>query len=164
MKDRLWFNQIWIALPRGFLAILASWSVFASILEPIPFVIACIAGLFLFGGSITKDFADKRADNIVGTKTLINHYGEQTAACIVLPFLFFPFLFIPLFINNGLFPDSFWFLTFLSIPALFIFQTMFTQQTKRYLLENTKPWLLMYVTYFIFAVSFSALTFIETFI
>jgi len=158
MKDRLWFNQLWIAIPRGFLAILASWSVFGSVLEPIPLITAMIAGLYLFGGSITKDFSDQQADNIVGTKTLINCYGVQKAGCMVLPFLFFPFIFIPIFINNGLLPLSFWSLTFLAIPSFLIFKIMVRQNRPVYLFENTKAWVLMYMTYFFFALLFSALT------
>jgi len=161
MKDRLWFNQLWIAIPRGFLAILASWSVFGTFLDPIPFIISCIAGVFLFGGSITKDFTDQKADEVVGTKTLINCYGEQKAAFIVLPFLFFPFLLIPIFINNGLLPGSFWFLTFLAIPSFLTFRTMVQRESTQCLLENTKAWFLMYMTYFFFAISFSALTIAE---
>jgi len=158
MKDRLWFNQLWIAIPRGFLAILASWIVFGSILEPIPLITALIAGLFLFGGSITKDFSDQKADDIVGTKTLINCYGVQKAACMVLPFLFFPFIFIPIFINNGLLPPSFWVLTFLAIPSFLIFKMMIHQSRPVCFFENTKAWVLMYLTYFVFALLFSALT------
>ena len=158
MKDRLWFNQLWIAIPRGFLAILASWAVFGSIIEPVPLVIACIAGLFLFGGSITKDFTDQKADHVVGSKTLINCYGVQKAACLVLPFLFFPFLFIPIFINNGMLPVSFWGLTFLAIPSFLIFRMMIKQQQSPCFFENTKAWVLMYLTYFSFAISFSVLT------
>ncbi|MBS3778205.1 MAG: UbiA prenyltransferase family protein, partial [Candidatus Thermoplasmatota archaeon] len=40
MKDKLFFNQLWIAIPRGFLGILASWCVFASIFQPVPLLIA----------------------------------------------------------------------------------------------------------------------------
>jgi 4-hydroxybenzoate polyprenyltransferase len=158
MKDRLWFNQLWIAVPRGFLAILASWVVFGSILEPIPLIIGCISGLFLFGGSITKDLTDQNADDMVGTKTLINCYGVQKAACMVLPFLFFPFLFIPIFINNGLLPVSFWGLTFLAIPSFLTFRMMIRHHQSNCFFENTKAWVLMYLTYFCFAISFSALT------
>ena len=158
MKDRLWFNQVWIGIPRGFLGILGSWSVFSSIFDPIPFIIACIAGLFLFGGSITKDISDKDADKVVGTQTLVIRYGEKKAACIVLPFLFFPFILIPVFINLGFLPVNFWFLTFLAIPAFFVFKSMIGIQSKRFHLENTVAWSFMYITYFIFALTFSLLT------
>ena len=39
VKDILFLNQIWIGLPRGFLGILASWSVFGNALEPLPLTI-----------------------------------------------------------------------------------------------------------------------------
>ena len=157
MKDVLWLNQLWIAIPRGFLGILASWSVFNSILDPLPLIIATIAGLFLFGGSITKDVADCQADLAVGTKTLVNIYGEKTAAFIILPFLFFPFLIIPISINLGLIPIYFWLLTFLSIPGFFIFKAMIKDTTSS-ILENTSAWSCMYITYLLFALSFSLIT------
>ena len=161
MKDKLWFNQLWIAVPRGFLGILASWSVYGSIFDPLPIVIATIAGLFLFGGSITKDVADKKADIEVGTKTLVNIYGEQKAAIMVLPFLFFPFLLIPITINLGFIPSYFWCLTFLSIPGFFIFKSMVKNDISQTIFENTTAWTYMYATYLVFAISFSVITVIS---
>lgn len=162
MKDILWFNQLWIAIPRGFLGILASWSVYGAIYDPLPLIIAIIAGLFLFGGSITKDIADKQADIEVGTKTLVNIYGEQKAAFIVLPFLFFPFLLIPISINLGFIPIYFWLLTFLSIPGFYIFKVMVKDTIGHSIFENTTAWTCMYVTYLVFAISFSIITIMGT--
>jgi 4-hydroxybenzoate polyprenyltransferase len=158
LKDKLWFNQLWIAIPRGILGILASWSVFGSVFEPLPLIIAFIAGLFLFGGSITKDISDKDADKLVGTKTLINIYGMNKAALFSLPFLFFPFLLIPLFINLGVIQYQFWLLTLLAIPGWYIFVLMVRNQKQIHLFENTTPWMLMYLTYFLFASTFSIIT------
>jgi 4-hydroxybenzoate polyprenyltransferase len=162
MKDKLWLNQLWIAIPRGFLGILASWSVYGSIFDPLPLVIACIAGLFLFGGSITKDVADKNADRLVGTRTLVNIYGEEKAAFMVLPFLFFPFLLIPITINLGFIPSYFWCLTFLSIPGFIIFKSMINKKVSQTIFENTTAWTCMYTTYLIFAISFSVITVLGT--
>jgi len=158
MKDRLWWNQIWIALPRGLLGILASWSVFGTVSQPLPIVIATIAFLFLFGGSITKDVSDKDADLAYGTKTLVNTYGEKKAALIALPFLFFPFLLLPFCINMGLVDSSFWFLTFLAIPGFYVFILMYTGDTSNNVFENTGAWSAMYLTYFMFSSCFALIT------
>ncbi|MFO8078234.1 MAG: UbiA family prenyltransferase [Thermoplasmatota archaeon] len=158
MKDKLVFNQLWIAIPRGFLGILASWSVFGSVLNPLPLIIAAVAALFLFGGCITKDITDCNADKQCGTKTLVNRYGIEKAAFLSLPFLFFPFLLIPLAINFGFLKPVFWFLTFLAIPGIYIFKLMIVKQKPSRFFENTQAWSLMYLTYFIFASSFSMLT------
>jgi len=114
--------------------------------------------LFLIGGSITKDIIDKEADKINGTHTLINTYGTKKAAIISFPFLFFPFIIIPILINNGIFESYYWFLTIFSIPGYLIFYLMVRDNSKKKFLENTSAWSLMYITYFLFALSFSILT------
>lgn len=162
MKDKLFFNQVWIALPRGFLGILASWSVFSSVLQPIVLIIAIIAALFLFGGSITKDIADSNADWSTGTKTLVNTYGVKKAAVFSFPFMFFPFLLVPLAIGAGLLPDTCWTLTFLAIPGFYIFTLLVNPQKKHRFFENTSAWAVMYATYFIYALMFSSLSVIAS--
>jgi len=77
---------------------------------------------------------------------------------MVLPFLFFPFLYIPILIDIGILQSYLWMLTFLCIPAYFIFHLMVKDSKKGGYLENTSSWTLMYVTYFVFAFSFSILT------
>lgn len=164
MKDKLVFNQVWIAIPRGFLGILASWSVFGSVTHPLPMVIASISALFLFGGSITKDITDCNADRECGTKTLVNSFGVKKAACMSFPFLFFPFLLIPIAINLGFLNPVFWVLTFLAIPGIYIFKLMIDKQMPSKFFENTQAWSLMYLTYFIFASCFSVTTILSTLI
>ena len=160
MKDKLFFNQLWIAIPRGFLGILASWSVFGSIFQPVALLIAVIAALFLFGGSITKDITDSSADKKTGTKTLVNTYGVRKAAVMSFPFLFFPFLLIPAAINTGILQDEYWALTFLAIPGFYIFTLLVNNQKPSRFFENTSAWALMYATYFIYAIMFSILSLI----
>lgn len=158
MKDKLIFNQLWIAIPRGLLGILASWSVFGSVFHSLPLIIAFIATLFLFGGCITKDITDCNADKQAGTQTLVNVCGVKKAAVLSLPFLFFPFLLIPLTINLDILQSEFWLLTFLAIPGFYIFKSMVDNQNPSDLFENARSWSVMYLTYFGFASSFSLLT------
>ena len=160
MKDRLFFNQVWIALSRGFLGILASWSVFGSVFQPEALIIAVVASLFLFGGSITKDITDSFADKKTGTNTLVNTYGVRKAALISFPFLFFPFLLIPAAIDAGFLHDAYWALTFLAIPGFYIFKLMMNDQQPSRFFENTSAWAVMYATYFIYAILFSLLSLI----
>ena len=160
MKDRLFFNQLWIALSRGFLGILASWSVFGSVFQPVAVIIAGVASLFLFGGSITKDITDSIADKKTGTNTLVNTYGVRKAALLSFPFLFFPFLLIPAAIDAGFLHDAYWALTFLAIPGFYIFKLMMNDQEPSRFFENTSAWAVMYATYFIYAMMFSLLSLI----
>ena len=158
LKDVLFINQIWIAIPRGLFGILASWSVFGSPFQPLPLVIGLIAMCFLIGGSITKDIVDNDADKKTGTKTLVNTFGVKKAAIISLPFMVFPFVYIPILINSGILDSYFWILSFFAIPAFLIFILMVKENRIGRLLENTPSWTLMYVTYFVFAFGFSILT------
>ncbi len=157
-KDLLFVNQLWIAIPRGLLGILASWSVFGSPINPLPLVIGLIAMCFLVGGSITKDIVDNDADKKTGTRTLVNTFGVKKAATLSLPFMVFPFVYIPMLIHSGILESYLWILTFLAIPAFLIFYLMIKENRKDGLLENTPSWTLMYVTYFVFAFGFSVLT------
>ncbi len=160
MKDRLFFNQLWIALSRGFLGILASWSVFGSVFQPVALIVALVASLFLFGGSITKDITDSIADKKTGTNTLVNTYGVRKAALLSFPFMFFPFLLIPAAIDAGYLNEAYWALTFLAIPGFYIFKLMMEDQKPSRFFENTSAWAVMYATYFIYAMMFSLLSLI----
>ena len=158
LKDYLFLNQLWIGVPRGLLGVLASWSVFGNVLNPLPLTIGLIAMFFLIGGSITKDIIDSEADKKTGTRTLINTYGVKNAAFLSLPFIFFPFAYIPILVSIGILPSYLWLLTFLAIPGYFVFHLMIRHDKKDRLLENTPCWTLMYITYFVFAFGFSTLT------
>lgn len=158
LKDRLIFNQVWIGVPRGFLGILASWSVFGTVLQPLPLIISSISFFFLFGGCITKDVTDCEADLRTGTRTLVNTYGMKKAGMMIFPFLFFPFLLIPFSINVGWISIHFWLLTFLAIPGYYIFHLMMEDQTRCLRFENTRAWTVMYLTYLTFASCFSLCT------
>jgi len=157
-KDILFLNQLWVGIPRGLLGILASWSVFGNALEPLPITIGLIAMSFLIGGSITKDIIDSDADKKNGSRTLVNTYGTKRAALIALPFMFFPFVYIPILIDIGILDSYLYLLTFLAIPGFFIFRLMVKNDKKVNFLENTSSWTLMYITYFVFAFGFSFLT------
>ena len=158
LKDVLFLNQLWVAIPRGLLGVLASWSVFGNPLQSVPLAIGFIAMFFLIGGSITKDITDSDADRKTGTRTMINTFGVKKAAFISFPFMFFPFVMIPLLINDGILNSNLWLLTFLAIPSYFVFYLMINGKKERKVLENTSAWGLMYITYFIFAFGFSVLT------
>ena len=117
-------NQLWVGIPRGFLGILASWSVFGNPLMPLPLTIGIIAMSYLIGGSITKDITDSDADKKTGTLTLVNTYGVKKAAFMALPFMLFPFIFIPILIDIGIIESYFGLLTFFIIPVFLIFYLM----------------------------------------
>ena len=157
MKKYLFINQIWIAIPRGLIGILASWSVFGNPFETTPLVIGLIGTIFLIGGMATKDITDAEADKATGVRTLINTFGNKKTALISFPFMFFPFAFIPIFINQGYIEDYLWPLTFLVIITFFIFY-LIVRGTESPTLENVQAWSIMYIQYIFFALGFALLT------
>jgi 4-hydroxybenzoate polyprenyltransferase len=157
MKKFLFLNQIWVALPRGFFGIVGSWSVFGNPFEPLPLAMGCVAALFLFGGTATKDILDADADRAVGTKTLVNVFGLKIASIFSLIFMIGAFsLLLPLvyfhIIPAQLFPLAS--LCFLSV----IIGWLMLHNHKNTKCENTSAWTLMYATYFLFALSFAVIT------
>lgn len=157
IKKILIINQLWVAIPRGFLGILASWSVFANPFQSMPLAIGCISAIFLFGGTATKDILDAEADKKAGTKTLVNVFGLKKTSFISLLFMSSAFaLILPLIlldiIEIYLLP-----LSSLILLSYFIFWFMIHNH-KNEKCENTSAWTLMYTTYFIFALSFALIT------
>jgi 4-hydroxybenzoate polyprenyltransferase len=161
IKDILFLNQLWVAIPRGLLGILASWSVFGNPFDPLPMLIGFISMVFLIGGSITKDITDSYADKKAGTHTLVNTFGVKKAAFISFPFMFFPFTIIPIIVENSKIESYFSILTILALPSFLVFYFIIKDDYKSKFLENTSAWALMYITYFIFSFSFSILTVIS---
>jgi 4-hydroxybenzoate polyprenyltransferase len=156
MKKFLFLNQIWVALPRGFFGIVGSWSVFGNPFEPLPLAMGCVAALFLFGGTATKDILDADADRAVGTKTLVNVFGLKIASIFSLVFMIGAFsILLPLvyfhIIPAQLFPLAS--LCFLSV----IIGWLMLHNHKNTKCENTSAWTLMYATYFLFALSFAVI-------
>ena len=156
MKRYLFINQVWIAIPRGMLGILAAWSVFGDPFSPTPLIIGGIATVYLIGGMATKDIVDREADRRTGVHTLINTYGIKKTALICFPFMLFPFLFIPIFINYGLEPYL-WPLILTVLPTFLILYLMIRPKESQ-TLENVHAWSIMYIQYIIFAMGFSLLT------
>lgn len=160
MKKYLFINQVWIAIPRGMLGILASWSVFGDkilLSDPTAWIIGGIATTYLIGGMATKDITDAEADKQTGVNTLVNTLGVKKTALICFPFMFFPFAFIPIFINHGDIDPYLWPLSFLFVFTFFIVFLMTRSQESK-TLENVQAWSIMYTQYIIFAMGFSLLT------
>ena len=156
MKRFLFINQIWIAIPRGMLGILASWSVFGDPFQKEPLVIGTIAFLFFVGAMTTKDIVDRDADKKTGINTLINTFGTKKAAIISLPFMFLPFAFVPVLISFGLIKFYFLPLTIFTILSLIVF-ILLIKESENKTLENVYAWAFMYIEYLFFALSFTIL-------
>jgi 4-hydroxybenzoate polyprenyltransferase len=156
MKRFLFINQVWIAIPRGLLGILASWSVFGDPFQIEALVIGTIALVFFIGAMTTKDIVDADADKRTGIHTLVNTFGVKKAALISLPFMILPYAVVPILIYQGLLDSYFLPLTVFVLPSILIFYLML-QHHESETLENVHAWSLMYVTYLFYAVTFVSL-------
>ena len=94
--------NVTVAIPRGVLLKVAGWSALRTVLEPEPWFIGLIFGLFLLGATTTKDFADVAGDRVGGCRTLPVVHGRRGAARRIAPFFVFPFLLIPAGVRLGL--------------------------------------------------------------
>lgn len=156
MKRFLFVNQVWIAIPRGLFAVLASWSVFGDPFQMVPLIIGFIGLTFFVGAMTTKDIVDCEADRKTGTRTLINTYGIKKAAFISLPFLIIPFALFPILIHYEIIDAYFLPLTIFIIPSFLIFYLMIKHHQSESL-ENVQAWSLMYITYLFYAIVFTTL-------
>jgi len=155
-KRFLFLNQVWIAIPRGLLGILAAWSVFGDPFQKEPLIIGTIATLFLIGGMATKDIVDSAADKRTGVHTMVNTYGTKKTALTSFPFMFFPFTLIPIMINEGFLEPYLWPLIFFLIPSCLIFYLMIRESESK-TLENVHAWSIMYIEYIFFVMIFALL-------
>jgi geranylgeranylglycerol-phosphate geranylgeranyltransferase len=156
MKKYLFLNQLWVALPRGFFGFIGSWSVFGNPFEPLPLAMGCIAALFLFGGTATKDIRDADADRAVGTKTLVNVFGLKRSAYFSLFFMTSAFVLILPLVYFEIIQTTFLPLAVLGFLSIVIAWLMM-QDHKNTKCENTSAWTVMYATYFVFAISFAVI-------
>ena len=115
----LWANAT-IALARGVLIPVAGWTAVAPPAYPTPWAIGAIMGFFLFGAASTKDFSDVEGDRANGIKTLPVVHGPAKAARFIAPFLYIPFLLIPVLFKMGLLGGQALPVTILAVYGLYI--------------------------------------------
>ena len=77
----IWAN-VTIAIPRGVMLKVAGWSCARTVLDPEPWYIGLIFGLFLLGASSTKDFSDMEGDARGGCRT---RSGRNSRLVVIAP-------------------------------------------------------------------------------
>ena len=107
LKRFFLLSNLIIAFPRGCLLMVAGWtstyfpsgyvwSGIESMMEPEPWFLGGVLGLFILGAATTKDFADIEGDMKHGCRTLPVVLGAKKSVVMISPFLVFPFLLLPL--------------------------------------------------------------------
>lgn len=91
-----------MAIPRGFLLLVAGWSTVKSIWTPEPWLLSSALGLYILGASVTKDFSDIEGDRAGECRTLPVLYGVRRTAVLIAPFFVFPFMIWAWLMSRGL--------------------------------------------------------------
>jgi len=144
-KKNPFLSNISIALPRGMLLIVAGWSVEKSIFHIEPWFIGLIFALYLLGAVTTKDFSDIKGDSRFGIKTLPVLFGPEKATKIIAPFLYIPFLLIPLGVMFKVIRLTALPLAFLAIWGLYTARLITEKPQELTLEKNHISWKHMYL-------------------
>ena len=157
-RKGLWAN-LTIAIPRGMLLKVAGWSTVKTILDPEPWFIGAIFGLFVLGASTTKDFADIEGDRAGGCQTLPILYGVKKAAWIIAPFFVAPFLLIPLGVRTGLLTGNALLLDLLALAlvvyGVYTVYLLVRKPEELAFTENHPSWTHMYMMMMVAQVGFA---------
>ena len=76
-KRLTWGSNLTIALARGFLLIVAGWSLIASVNNIEPWILGLVFGTFIFFLASTKDLGDVKGDKKFNIKTIPVVFGQQ---------------------------------------------------------------------------------------
>lgn len=156
-KRNGWLANFTIAIPRGVLLKVAGWSITKSIFSIEAWLIGIIFGLFLFGATNTKDFADIKGDRENGCKTLPIMYGKDKTVKIIYPFFTIPFLILIIFSVLNVLTGNKTLLILIGIVCLVwahIILRMIDRAPQEVLTENHPSWYHMYYLMFFMQISF----------
>ncbi len=98
-----------IALPRGCLLLVAGWASarfeladgwqgVLPFMDPEPWLLGIVLGLFVLGAASTKDIADIEGDRRFGCRTIPAVLGIRRSVLVITPFLVFPFVLVPIIV------------------------------------------------------------------
>lgn len=162
IKKYPFISNIFIALPRGMFLIVAGWSITKSIFNIEPWFIGLIFALYLLGAATTKDFSDTRGDNKFGIKTLPVLYGPEKAAKIISPFLYAPFMLIPLGVTTKIIRLTTLPLTLLVFWGLYTAKLIMEKPEELTLEKNHISWKHMYLMLIVGQLGFAIAYLIKT--
>ena len=156
LKNRLWLNNINIAVARGGLGLLAGWAIFTPVNHVIIWACALVITLYLVGMTVCKDFNDIIGDRKYGSKTLPVVYGKKVSMRLNLSLsaattvLCFELWLLNIFNIIGVVLGMAYF--FSSLSLIVIAEYRGTAESTLY--ENSWPWVWMYfmigISYIIF--------------
>lgn len=145
LKRHALSSSLALGFARGCLLMVGGWGAVTSIWHPAPWFVGLVFGLYVFGASNTKDFADVKGDRAFGIQTLPVLYGPHRAAWMVFPFLILPFLLIPIGIVQGWVPEVGWVLILLALWGGYVAWLMLKRPESLTFESNHVSWKHMYL-------------------
>lgn len=162
IKKYPFISNVFIALPRGMFLIVAGWSAFKPVFNVEPWFIGLIFALYLMGAATTKDFSDIKGDSRFGIKTLPVLYGPEKTAKIISPFLYIPFMLIPLGVIAGIIRFTTLPLTLLAVWGLYTAKLIIKRPQELTLEKNHISWKHMYLMLIVGQIGFAIAYLIKT--
>lgn len=138
-------NNLWQAISRGLLPIIAVWALYNPILQVTPWVIGMILALWVFGAQTTKDFGDKEGDKAYGIRTLPVVLGKNGAIWLSSFAMELSFALLITLSIIGIIEPIFLSLIWLIIPSYVIIWAM-KKEVRIKPLENSLSWNGFYMT------------------
>ncbi len=117
MKDRLIWNNAWIAIPRGALGIVAMWSLYGSIHSTELWTVLAIMVPLVFFGNESRNLSDRASDLANGVRNITTVFGDENGRMVTYCGFLIPALIV---LTRGLYVAN-PYLLFLTIPAVLMF-------------------------------------------
>lgn len=162
-KKHPFMSNIFIALARGMLLIVAGWCAVKPVFNIEPWFIGSIFAFYIMGAATTKDFSDIKGDSLFGIKTLPILYGPEKAAKMIAPFFYLPFmLLIPLGVSVNIIRVTALPLTLLSVWGFYTARLIMKKPMELTLEKNHVSWKHMYFTLIAGQIGFAIAYLIKT--
>lgn len=144
-KKRFLVNNIWQSFSRGFLPIVAIWCIFNNPFSLLPYLLASVVMIWVFGAQTTKDFPDIIGDRFHKINTLPVVLGKEEASSWTAFFMYASFFILLDLIVIGLIPVKYIALFVLAIPTAIISYAL-NKNLKLRITENNLAWNGFYIT------------------
>ena len=82
LKDRLFWNNAWLATPRGALGIAAMWSLYGSVSSPELWTVVIVMVPMVFFGNEARNINDRLTDLAAGVRNITTVFGEKTGRTV----------------------------------------------------------------------------------
>jgi len=150
LKRRLWANNITIALCRGYLGIIASWSVIAVPTPVMIHILGVTLAIYLVGSQSFKDLGpEKVGDAMFGVRTLPVVYGDERTLEISFSFMVGAMAFMVFTVWMGWLTSPFIWVPLVSLGVIMLMIKVGAKEYEK--VENNVLWGLFYIDMMIFA-------------